>query len=502
MKKIYFLNVDFGIKLTGIERSSLKRAFLFKNYLNILPVFITSKLNVNLQKNIQHLKKIGWMPQKCQVVNVYEHLRYHDSNDKSSSPQFLSLNVDDFEVVEMNEKHQRFRSKSGNFSMYVVWHDVEKRNINYINFYFKSKKIKCELYENNRLYVSQYFDENFYINYEDIYDFQGKVVLKRIYSLKTHLIERIEHYKNSKLYTIYKSEQELTLKWMDSYSIEKKSILIIDKNRFWSLAASQRRPQCKVISVLHSNHLCESEIHNIETGTLNSNYSALLNEFHQVDTIITLTPQQKVDIETRFKNKNNIVTIPHSVDILPEEIEFKQRNLNKIVAMCRLAPEKQVVDMVLMMSELVKDHPEMKLHIYGDGGEKNKIIEKINELKLQENITLEGYVDDISLAYQDAIFSLLTSRCEGFSLAILESLTFGVPAASYDIPYGPASMIQDEVNGILVELGDYKGMAKKISNILVDESKLKEMSLQAYKSTDRYLEHNVAKEWGKLIFSE
>ena len=54
MKKVYFLNVDFGKKLTGIERSSLKRAYLFINYLNSIPVFITSKFNLDLNDNINY----------------------------------------------------------------------------------------------------------------------------------------------------------------------------------------------------------------------------------------------------------------------------------------------------------------------------------------------------------------------------------------------------------------------------------------------------------------
>ena len=63
MKKIYFLNVDLGRKLTGIERSSLKRAFLFINYLNITPIFITSKFNLDLNNNIKYYKEIGWFPE-------------------------------------------------------------------------------------------------------------------------------------------------------------------------------------------------------------------------------------------------------------------------------------------------------------------------------------------------------------------------------------------------------------------------------------------------------
>ena len=152
-----------------------------------------------------------------------------------------------------------------------------------------------------------------------------------------------------------------------------------------------------------------------------------------------------------------------------------------------------------MMNELLKTNSKLELHIYGDGGEKNNIVNKINELGLTNNIYLNGYVEDISKVYNEAVFSLLTSRCEGFSLAVLESLSHGVPAASYDIPYGPSSMIKNSENGILVEHGEYKLMAQKISQIIGSPEKLKNMSENAYNSVDRYKEIEVAKIWESIL---
>ncbi|WP_228200240.1 glycosyltransferase [Acinetobacter tianfuensis] len=91
---------------------------------------------------------------------------------------------------------------------------------------------------------------------------------------------------------------------------------------------------------------------------------------------------------------------------------------------------------------------------------------------------------------------MLISRCEGFLLAVLESLCHGVPAVSYDIPYGPSSMIQHNVNGILTEHRNYQLMAQEISKKL---NELKKMSDAAYQSIDSYREENVAKIWSAVI---
>lgn len=503
-KNYFFCNLDFGTQLTGVERAALKRAKVFKSNFGIDVIFLTSRFNIDIHKNIQTLKKLGWMPNGSEVYNVYEYYRgyYKHQFDKINS-NYFDLNRYNVIDIESNALHQKYTSKvNDKFFKYVVWSDVAKTRLSFINNIFNGKITKREKFDNEgRLFAIQDLDDNGKVVIEDLIHVDGHLVLQRYFGENNKLMKIVLFDRDGSIIDVFFNEEQLVDYWIkDIVDITEPQCFIIDRNTNWNIALKNfnKNTGHLSISLVHSSHMVELA-DNILTGPLNSNFKGVLEDKYIVDHIVTLTPQQKSDIETRFKNKKNIVSIPHSIDILPKQVDFKQRNSNKIVAMCRLAPEKQVVDMVLMMGELVKSHPNLKLHIYGDGGEKNKIIEKIAELKLQENIILEGYTDDISLAYQDAIFSLLTSRCEGFSLAILESLTFGVPAASYDIPYGPASMITDGVNGVLVKLGDYKAMAEGLSRILSDENQLKEMSAQAYLSTENYLEHNVAKSWEKLI---
>ena len=60
-------------------------------------------------------------------------------------------------------------------------------------------------------------------------------------------------------------------------------------------------------------------------------------------------------------------------------------------------------------------------------------------------------------------------------------------------------MIKNGVNGLLVEHGDYKKMAQELSNVLKDKIKMQDMSAQAYRSIEAYLEESVAQSWDALI---
>ena len=58
---------------------------------------------------------------------------------------------------------------------------------------------------------------------------------------------------------------------------------------------------------------------------------------------------------------------------------------------------------------------------------------------------------------------LLTSRMEGLPLVLLEAMSVGCIPIAYDMPYGPADIIVDGVNGYLVEAGDIEGWPSRSS---------------------------------------
>ena len=55
---------------------------------------------------------------------------------------------------------------------------------------------------------------------------------------------------------------------------------------------------------------------------------------------------------------------------------------------------------------------------------------------------------------------------EGFSLALLECESHGVPSISYDIQYGPGELIQDGKNGYLIEKNYQHMLFEKVKLLL------------------------------------
>lgn len=100
---------------------------------------------------------------------------------------------------------------------------------------------------------------------------------------------------------------------------------------------------------------------------------------------------------------------------------------------------------------------------------------------------------------EKACLSLVTSVRECFPLAILESLSSGVPVLAYDISYGPSELIEDQYNGYLVKAHDIEKAAMFILNHFSSRERMIEMSKNSYESALLYEPEKIAKRWIKLI---
>ncbi len=82
----------------------------------------------------------------------------------------------------------------------------------------------------------------------------------------------------------------------------------------------------------------------------------------------------------------------------------------------------------------------------------------------REKIVMPGYVDDIWKYYKAMDVFLLTSRSEGFSLALLEAGVSSVPLIASDIP-GNNEFIRNAENGFLFDLNDTSGLVRIITQL-------------------------------------
>ncbi len=166
----------------------------------------------------------------------------------------------------------------------------------------------------------------------------------------------------------------------------------------------------------------------------------------------------------------------------------KPKRVNKLITVSRLAGEKHV-DVLIDMMRYLKDR--YTLTIMGEGIDKQFLINKVKELKLDSVINFFGWVSikKLSETLRNHHLFLSASNFETFGLTYIEGLASALPCVAYDYPVS-REVIPNEM-AIFVNSLDPKKWAEKL--ILIQEhpeiySKLKQNIENNYQKIYRYNE--------------
>ena len=154
-----------------------------------------------------------------------------------------------------------------------------------------------------------------------------------------------------------------------------------------------------------------------------------------------------------------------------------------------------------VISEVVKEIPELKVAMIGDGEEIEKCRSLVKDLSLNDNVEFLGFRKDINQLINKTKILLLTSESEGMPSVIIEAMACGVPVVSSDVG-DIGDIIQDGKNGFLVEkYDDVSSYRDRIIKILSDKKVYKKMSEESLKVRNIHSVENASRIW-KEIFSK
>ena len=191
-----------------------------------------------------------------------------------------------------------------------------------------------------------------------------------------------------------------------------------------------------------------------------------------------------------FMNQVRIIYNPLIVEPLYSERE------KIILAVGRLDKQKGFNNLIDAFSKT--DSCGWKLFIAGDGPERENLQNQILQSTLT-NIELLGSKKDIFAWYAKSSVFVLSSKKEGFPNALLEAMAHGCAVVSFDCPNGPNEIIQDGVNGILVENQNIKEFSEAMQKLMDDDALREKLSKESKKIINKYGIKKIANEWEELI---
>ena len=175
----------------------------------------------------------------------------------------------------------------------------------------------------------------------------------------------------------------------------------------------------------------------------------------------------------------------------PIKIERDEKTVT-IGQIARLADQKGQFFLLEHLPDIVKENPNIKMYIIGDGPLKAEIEQKIREKNLENHLILLPVSDDVVPFIKQMDFMLYTSKHEGFCVAVSEGLLASKPVIGTTVGGIPDQVIDGE-NGYLYDFGDGELLKKRTLELAGNKELLKEMTSKARKTyQDRYAFEKIA----------
>ena len=180
-------------------------------------------------------------------------------------------------------------------------------------------------------------------------------------------------------------------------------------------------------------------------------------------------------------NSTKISVIPNP---LPFEFKAFQSNLVKekiVLNVGRLEDQKNQKFLIDAFSKI--KFKDWRLQIVGNGSLKTKLMDRIKKLNLTGQVEILPSTKDIISVYKRASIFAFCSHYEGFPNSLMEAMHMGLPCISTDCPTGPAELIDNGVNGLLIPMNDLSKMVEKLNFLIKNENERIALGKNAHFST-------------------
>ena len=230
-----------------------------------------------------------------------------------------------------------------------------------------------------------------------------------------------------------------------------------------------------------------------------TNYDVLYSKFWQIIRKLIYPFSSYLVVQSNYDlNRYNFVK---KIKVIYNPLFFKDRIANKkrqnfILAVGRLDRLKGFDMLIEAYSSLDTD---WKLKIVGEGNERINIEKLIADKKLEDRVILLGRKSNLISYYQEASLFVLSSRQEGFPNVLCEAMACGCPSVAFDCNTGPSNMIEDGLNGLLVEDQNIDKLALAMQKLINDKKFRDKLSLNGKMIKDSFDIENIASQWMKVI---
>lgn len=181
----------------------------------------------------------------------------------------------------------------------------------------------------------------------------------------------------------------------------------------------------------------------------------------------------------------------------------KKPDITTILNVGRLDIPLKRQDLLLhAFSIVLKEYPSTLLKFQGTGDDKAILMKKVLDLGIEDNVVFLGYSNNIYEEILQSDIFCLSSDHEGIPNALLEALSVGIPCISTDCaPGGARILIEDKVNGLLVERGNAQALADAIKYYIEHPAERERHGRNGVASVGKFAPDLIHEQWINFIMS-
>lgn len=194
------------------------------------------------------------------------------------------------------------------------------------------------------------------------------------------------------------------------------------------------------------------------------------------DAIVAVSESVKADAADALGITEEDISVVYNPVVTPELLEKAERPVNHpwfdddvpvVLAAGRLHPHKNYSLLIEAFARL-RDRMDARLLILGDGQTRPRLEALVDELGLEDDVSLPGSTDNPYPYMRRASVLAVSSNSEALPSTLIEAMACGCPVVSTNCSSGPREILDDGEFGELVPVGDPDALTDAIRTTLRD----------------------------------